>query len=576
MAGLVGVLAFGLSGCIPPPSLPQGVFPKEFPRVPPPDAAAAQVPAGYRVEVVMRDLNYPTSVEFDDRGNLYIAEAGYAYGDLVAPARILRVTPAGQIAIVAEQLNGPINDILWHQGRLYISHFGKISALEADGTVRDLVTDLPASGAHQNNQMSVGPDGRIYFGMGTASNSGVVDLSDGYPFVWLLLWPNTHDIPARDVRLRGVSYLTPQPNNVMARQGRLVSLWTDMWYAVASLFNRNRERSMLVRTGAFQPFGVSGARTVRGQVKSNGTILRMNPDGTGLEVYAWGLRNPYGVMWGPDGRLYASDNAYDERGSRPIANAEDNIWLIREGAWYGWPDYSSGIPVTDRRFRSERGPAPRFLLRDHPPVERPLLTRPKHAGVTKLAFSRSARFGFEGQLFLGEFGAGVPITGTDQVPSGQQVVRIDPATGRVEPFFTARQDMLGPPGAEYVATPAPKHPVGVRFSPDGSALYVADIGAIKPYLAGAGPFPRAFPGTGVIWRITRDGVPSAGPPANLSPVPPRARPGMAGETPPPAAPEGGAITAPAGVQTPGIIQAAPPQTARDVRQARERVRKAQP
>lgn len=30
--------------------------------------------------------------------------------------------------------------------------------------------------------------------------------------------------------------------------------------------------------------------------KASGTILRMNPDGSGLEVYAWGLRNPFGVM----------------------------------------------------------------------------------------------------------------------------------------------------------------------------------------------------------------------------------------------------------------------------------------
>jgi hypothetical protein len=127
-------------------------------------------------------------------------------------------------------------------------------------------------------------------------------------------------------------------------------------------------------------------------------------------------------------------------------------------------------------------------------------------------------------MFLGEFGAGIPITGTGPAQAGHQVVRIDPASGQAESFFTARQDALGPQGAEYIATGAPKHPVGVRFSPDGSALYVVDIGAISPFLAGAGPFPRAFPGTGVIWRITRDGAPAAGPPTNLSPLPPRANP----------------------------------------------------
>jgi glucose/arabinose dehydrogenase len=524
-AMLAGILALIVGGCaFHAPSYPQGIYPRDFPRVPPPDAAAAQVPPGYRVEVVMTDLNYPTSVTFDERGNLYVAEAGYAYGDPVAPARILRVSQDGAMAIVAEQLGGPINDILWHQGQLYISHFGKISVLDRDGRVRDLVTDLPVSGGHQNNQMTVGPDGKIYFGLGVVSNAGVIGLDNAYPFMSLLLWPDMHDVPAKDIRLTGETFLTPQPNNVMARQGRLVSLWSNLSYAMRSIFSRDPDRSMLVRTGAYQPFGASGQREIRGQVKASGTILRMNPDGSGLEVYAWGLRNPYGVMWGPDGQLYAAENGYDERGSRPIANAEDNIWIIRQDAWYGWPDYSSGIPVTDPRFRSERGPEPKFLLAEHPPVEKPLLTRPKHAGLTKLDFSRSPAFGFEGQMFLGEFGAGVPITGADKVKAGHQVVRIDTDTKEVSTFFAASQEALGPQGAEYISTAAPKHPVGVRFSPDGSALYVVDIGALSPFLAGAGPFPRAFPGTGVIWRITRQGTRVAGPPAGLSPLPPRASP----------------------------------------------------
>lgn len=81
----------------------------------------------------------------------------------------------------------------------------------------------------------------------------------------------------------------------------------------------------------------------------------MNADGSGLEVYAWGLRSPFGVMWGPDGTLYATENGFDVRGSRPIANDEEDICIIRQGAWYGWPDYAMGVAVTDPRFNSCRG-----------------------------------------------------------------------------------------------------------------------------------------------------------------------------------------------------------------------------
>lgn len=214
-----------------------------------------------------------------------------------------------------------------------------------------------------------------------------------------------HDVPPVDLELAGQTFVTSEPNNVMARQGELISLPRVLGQFMSSVLNMNKSGSLVVRTGAFQPFG-QHARSVKGGVQANGTILRMDPDGRDLEVYAWGLRNPFGVKWGPDGRLYATDNAYDQRGSRPIANAEDNIWRIEQGAWYGWPDFSSGISVTDRRFRSPRGTPPSFLLKEHPAVEKPLLTRPKHTGVTQIDFSRSPRFGLQGQMFLGEVGAG--------------------------------------------------------------------------------------------------------------------------------------------------------------------------
>jgi glucose/arabinose dehydrogenase len=103
--------------------------PTDMPEIPAPDPAAAEVPEGYRVEVFAKDLIYPTSIEFGKNGEAYIAEAGYVYGDHAAPARVWRVSPDGELTIVADQLNGPVTDLLFHDGRLYISHRGKISVL---------------------------------------------------------------------------------------------------------------------------------------------------------------------------------------------------------------------------------------------------------------------------------------------------------------------------------------------------------------------------------------------------------------------------------------------------------------
>jgi len=458
--------------------------PRALPAIPPPDPAAAEVPPGYRVEVAVAGLQYPSAVEFDDRGSMYVAEAGNIDGDWVAPARVLKYTQVSPTArtteVVADNLVGPVTDLLWHQGRLLISHRGKISALE-QGKVRDLVTDLPSFGDHHNNQMAVGPDGKLYFGQGTATNSGVVGV-DNYLLGWLAPYPDFHDRPGRDVTLRGQAFESADP--------------------LAAL-SKNVART--VKTSAFQAFGKTApaGAALKGTARATGVILRVDLDGKNLECYAWGLRNPFGVAWGPDGKLYASDNGADERGVRPIANCPDNLWVVKEGAFYGWPDFVSGEPVTDPKFRPKGGPAPEFLLQNHPKVEKPLMTFEPHASVTSIAFGRN--FGPGGSMFLAASGDYAPATAAAQKRAGYWVKRIDPATGAAETFFRCKPAALGPADMEYVLTAGPKRPVDVKFSPAGDALYVVDIGAVAFVTSGQGPTPRPFPGSGVVWRVTRDG-----------------------------------------------------------------------
>jgi len=454
------------------------------------------VPSGYRVEVVLSGLTYPSSAEFDDAGNLFVAEAGYSYGDPKAKPRVLRVSPAGKVSVAAaEGLVGPVNDLLWRAGKMYVSHRGKISVLN-DGSVRDLVTGLPSDGDHQNNQMSAGPDGKIYFGQGTTTNSGVVGV-DNFKMGWLKEHPSFHDAPAKDIKLVGREFQTPNPLN---------------------------EKSGEVSTSAFHPFGqkIPGATTVPGQTKASGTILRMDPDGSNLEVYAWGLRNPYGVMWGPDGKLYATENGLDVRGSRPIANDAEDLYEIKQGAWYGWPDYAMGLPVTDPRFKPEGKPQPQFLMAEHPPVEQPLLTFPKHSAVTKIDFAPTEAFG-KGKMFVAFFGHMTPMTGTPpEQHGGHRVVRIDAATKQLETFFGKKQHGHGHDGGGHASggghgekeesvTAGPRRLLDVRFAPAGDALYVVDFGSM---VVEGKPVP--IPETGVVWRVVPDGATPAGPPANTT------------------------------------------------------------
>ncbi|WP_239740487.1 PQQ-dependent sugar dehydrogenase [Mammaliicoccus sp. P-M59] len=67
-----------------------------------------------------------------------------------------------------------------------------------------------------------------------------------------------------------------------------------------------------------------------------GKILRINLDGSKPKdnpmsnsyVYSYGHRNPQGIVWTPDGKMYAS-----EHGNQ----ANDEINEIKEGHNYGWP-----------------------------------------------------------------------------------------------------------------------------------------------------------------------------------------------------------------------------------------------
>jgi len=430
-----------------------------------------EVPPGYRVSKVATGLTFPTSLEFGERGELLIAEAGYAYGPKQAKPRVVQVNRDGTLSAVVAGLNGPVNGIRFRNGRLYISHRGKISVFEK-GRLTDLVTGLPSWGDHHNNDLVFGPDGKLYFGQGTATNAGIVG-NDNFLYGWVPKYPKFHDIPAHDIRLSGlnrrtVDLRTPDPKDT-------------------------------VLTGAFVPFGTttSKGQVIKGAVPATGAIIRMNPDGTQMENFAWGLRNPFGLCFSPSGRLYVTNNGYDNRGLRPVENAADQLYVLNKDDFCGWPDFSGDIPLNDPRFRSARGPEAGQVMMEHPPVVKPLASFPGHAAAMKMDIARGDRFGGKGDIFVALFGSGEPTTGRPQGIPGHQVVRVDPATGQYTVF--ARNRNQGPAGRSLNGF---NRPIDVKFSPDGKYLYVLDFGVFEIHDLS----PNAVPGTGVLWRIEKTGT----------------------------------------------------------------------
>lgn len=447
--------------------------------------ADVALPPGYRIEAVATGLTFPTAVAFDEQANVYVLEAGYSYGEDWTVPRLLRLGPGGALTEVARGENPPWNGLDYHRGAFYVAEGGharggRILRVEPGGRITALVEGLPSLGDHHTNGPAVGPDGWLYFGQGTATNSGVVG-EDNLEFGWLPRHPEFHDVPCRDVRLRGWNFTTPNP-----------------------LTPGRRDRAS---TGAFSAFGTptTPGQTIPGRVPCSGAVLRVPLTGGAPELVAWGFRNPFGLAWSPEGRLYVTDNSYDERGSRPVWGTGDLLWAVTPGTWYGWPDFHGDHPLTDaNRFRPPGESPLEFLLAEHPnEPPSPAAVLGVHSSSNGLDFSRSATFGHVGEAFIAQFGDMAPGVGKVLAPVGFKVIRVEVSTGVIRDFAVNRGPTNGP--ASRIGGGGLERPVAARFDPTGAALYVVDFGVMT--VGRRGPEPRRQ--TGVLWRITRA---EAGPP----------------------------------------------------------------
>jgi glucose/arabinose dehydrogenase len=468
-----------------------------------------QVPAGYEVEVVAEGLSYATDVTFDDEGNVYLSEAGgHTYGtvpDKAPPPRILRLTEDGGTEVVydngptleeirqaqrpddlGEGLIGPVTGVTWHDGLLYVAHRTRVSTLDPDtGEFTTIIDGLPAWGEFQNNKVIFGPDGRMYFFVSTQGNSGPV----GDHMLKVLTTydrPNQSEVPCEDVTLTGVNFthpnpFTPDPNDTAT-------------YDAYVEFGRD----------------VPPGTVIEGKIPCNGAFFSAQPDGSDLQLVAWGLRSDFGYRFTEDGRLISSQNSCNPIPPRPVFDAPEAIYEIEQGAWYGWPDWCAGIPITDPRFQAPDPSDPKLapenlefvlteethqrLLEGRTEPIQPLVRLTPHVAAEGFVLGRE-HFGVEPEdILLAEFGTVVTYQ-ADQLP-GFRVQRIDLETGGTTDFLVNESGLP----ASATDEGGLERPIQLDYAPDGS-LYIVDFGVIDVDMDGL----NAQPNTGVIWRVTYTG-----------------------------------------------------------------------
>lgn len=448
-----------LESARPRPKAPEYAGPRRV------DPGDIELPPGYAIAPVATGLTFPTGIAFDDLGRPHVVEAGYGPVDTWDEPRLLRIEPKRQIVVAQGQRNGPWNGVVFGDGKFYVAEGGllkggRLLQIGRDGKVKMMAHSLPTRGDHQTTGPAIGPDGAVYFGVGTATNAGVVG-PDNFLAGWLPRFPLVHDVPCRDTALTGRNFASA---DVLGADGREV------------------------QTGAFRPFGQASlaGEYATGRVPCSGSLMRVTAEGD-VELVASGLRNPFGLAFSPDGKLFVTNQGYEPRGSRATKAAGDHLWQVRGGAWYGWPDLGA-----------QGEPAGEALL-SHPPgaVPEPAAFLGAQSSPGGLDFSTSGYFGHVGEAFVALAGdRTAPANGKRaREVTGFKVVRVNVGNGRVEDFAVNRAK--GP--ASKTGGGGLERPTAVRFAQHGQALYVVDYGVVLVNENGR----YAQRGTGVIWRITR-------------------------------------------------------------------------
>ncbi len=194
--------------------------------------------------------------------------------------------------------------------------------------------------------------------------------------------------------------------------------------------------------------------------KDRARIWEINPDGTGLKVYATGIRNPVGMDWAPGTKtLWTSVNERDELGDELVP---DYFTSVQEGGFYGWP-YSYYGQHIDPRIKKEEQDSTLVSKAIVPDV-----SLGSHTASLGLLFYKKKSFPkhYQGGAFIAQHGSW-----NKSRLAGYRVIFIPfengKPSGRQEDFLTG-----------FIVDPAEDEvhgrPVGLTTLPDGALLVTDD------------------------------------------------------------------------------------------------------
>ncbi len=459
------------------------------------DRSVIDYPGGFVLKVVLHNLTAPCDIAQDAAGNLIVLESGRGG---YSP-RILCFHPDGSVNTIyparpdfselepfdffnsGYKIYGPCGGLAIANGKIYISHrdkngFGVVTAFGYDGSHTTISSSIPAQGDNGMSDIAVSPiDGRIWFAVGSATNSGVVGL-DNWP--WVKQYPDFCDKSFFDLKLNGYQFKSKNPDS--------------------GIFGG----SDIAVTAPFEPFNVSTQTRILKVEFPTGAIYSADPNGGSAKVEATGIHAPRGLAFNEFKGLYFTANGMELRGTRPIVDDPDALLKFSKDGWYGYPDFSTDLqPITESRFQP-RGDMVKLLIKsgypeisnlfDHSasrdreglmaPLRDTLLqaTFPSLSGAGNFDFVPSGGpfHEFDGDAIIPLSGDRAPFATSGQKlnePVGYEVVRVDPSTRDVIDFI--RNARGGPASNLPSGQGLLERPTAVKFGADGK-LYIVDGGEV--------------------------------------------------------------------------------------------------
>lgn len=196
-------------------------------------------------------------------------------------------------------------------------------------------------------------------------------------------------------------------------------------------------------------------------------ILELNPDGSGMRVFASGLRNPVGMDWAPGtSALWTSVNERDELGDDLVP---DYLTSVKEGGFYGWPYAYWGQHIDTRVKEIKTELVKKTIV--------PEVDLGSHTASLGMIFYRGKSFPskYHGGAFIAQHGSW-----NRSVLSGYKLVYVPFENGKP---MGKPEDFLTGFIANLEDSKVYGRPVGVAMLPDGSLLVTDDA-------------------SGTIWRVS--------------------------------------------------------------------------